>query len=800
MIEPAPPALHAERMSEKTTVNDAHPSQIPYGIHASEFAHKQKGLLGVLDILRGTGVQPEIDLAEICIVGRRSIGKSGLLRAIIGVPILPPLDMSTRCPIEYHLSCYAESWSCSVYIKLFKDLDGNRYPKPRLVQCGDAMDSKEDIEERIRLAHRAALSPDQYVVQDRKSQDFKIREDVDAASEHSKIPETFSANSVLVRIHGPDAPNIAFYDLPGLLDDSSNSKEETKLLQRIVSSYLKNSNCLVLLALTCEAGIEKQGAYKLVKRYDPKGVRTIGVLTKPDRMEQDKEQEWLGIIRGGVQEPLPQGFFCVKQPRISELETELEVRESEEEFFTTSRPWSSQSTSVRNRLGTTHLTSRISEVLCSSITSCLPSLNRDIQRATKVAFSKLHSLPSEAPKDPTATVLHAVLNFHRDVSKYIEGVPDSPGITRQLQTARDNFYQTVKTSAPEFRPYERKDDRRNFVLAEITPSAGGSETSDEEYVPPEEEPETSVAGTEMTSDEEEEYVVRVEGDDSNYHWILYEEDITRMCNEVMVRELPNNIPFVVKRKLVEQFVKQWEVPIDELVGEMETVLRGYIHKFVRKHFEQYSSGGLYNAIREVVIERLEQSKKRFANQARFLLNIEARRTFTINTQDLAEYKQKFSRHYTSVFLLHKRTNFTEKLTQGINGKDSPAEHLKAVQSALQELGLSLDQPLHLSKLIESESERDMIAIMTDVRAYFEVAYKRFVDVILMCIDDIMVSGLVEGLDRDLLGKLGVTGDDAKGICTGFLANSPEIVSERVIVKDIIQRLERAKQELAKIWP
>ena len=51
----------------------------------------------------------------------------------------------------------------------------------------------------------------------------------------------------------------------------------------------------------------------LTRAVDPKGKRTIGVLTKPDRIEDNCHQLWLDILHG-TRLPLELGYFVVRNP------------------------------------------------------------------------------------------------------------------------------------------------------------------------------------------------------------------------------------------------------------------------------------------------------------------------------------------------------------------------------------------------------------------------------------------------------------------------------------------------------
>lgn len=67
-------------------------------------------------------------------------------------------------------------------------------------------------------------------------------------------------------------------------------------------------------------------------------------------------------------------------------------------------------------------------------------------------------------------------------------------------------------------------------------------------------------------------------------------------SRAITRELPKNVPFIVKRKLIKRFVELWEGPTTVLLEDVERILRAYMQKLVDQAFRQHSYGGLHNAI------------------------------------------------------------------------------------------------------------------------------------------------------------------------------------------------------------
>lgn len=71
----------------------------------------------------------------------------------------------------------------------------------------------------------------------------------------------------------------------------------------------------------------------------------------------------------------------------------------------------------------------------------------------------------------------------------------------------------------------------------------------------------------------------------------------------MTRELPKNVPFIVKRKLIKRFVELWEGPTMTLLEDVEAILSGYMRGLVDNFFKQHSYGGLHNAVGLVNLTR-----------------------------------------------------------------------------------------------------------------------------------------------------------------------------------------------------
>lgn len=107
----------------------------------------------------------------------------------------------------------------------------------------------------------------------------------------------------------------------------------------------------------------------MAKKFDPDGERTIGVLTKPDRIVSGDEERWIRFVKN-EDIVLDRGWFCVKQPDPVQLQRGLsgpQARIDEERWFKETCPWNQLPREYRSNLGTLKLADYMSDRLATLI-------------------------------------------------------------------------------------------------------------------------------------------------------------------------------------------------------------------------------------------------------------------------------------------------------------------------------------------------------------------------------------------------------------------------------------------------
>lgn len=95
---------------------------------------------------------------------------------------------------------------------------------------------------------------------------------------------------IVLHIYSPTCPDMSLIDLPGITriplkgsDQPVNIEEITK---RMALKYVTDSRTIILCVIPANIDITTSEALQMAQTTDPKGLRTIGVITKIDIMDK----------------------------------------------------------------------------------------------------------------------------------------------------------------------------------------------------------------------------------------------------------------------------------------------------------------------------------------------------------------------------------------------------------------------------------------------------------------------------------------------------------------------------------
>lgn len=81
----------------------------------------------------------------------------------------------------------------------------------------------------------------------------------------------------------------------------------------VIACYFQE-NTIIVQCLQADEDVETQAIRQMAREADPDGKRTVGVLTKPDKIETDCEGTPLEILLGQGPHQLALGYYVVRTP------------------------------------------------------------------------------------------------------------------------------------------------------------------------------------------------------------------------------------------------------------------------------------------------------------------------------------------------------------------------------------------------------------------------------------------------------------------------------------------------------
>ncbi|KAF9459501.1 P-loop containing nucleoside triphosphate hydrolase protein [Collybia nuda] len=783
-------------------------------LSGSQYAARRKELLALLKQLRATGAEGELQLPRIIVIGNQSAGKSSVVEAISGISVPRDAGTCTRCPMECRLSGSSGTWSCQISIRRAFDAFGNALDKVSEIPFGKLITNKEDVEPALRRAQIATLNP-QISLGTIASQTMAELADQSYASNPSL---QFSRDTICVDLEGPELTDLAFIDLPGLIQNAD--PQLVNLVEGVVKSHIEGYG-LILVALPMTDDIENQKALWLANKADPKGLRTIGVLTKPDMLlpSSVKATElWLDVIEGR-RHPLTHGYYCTRSPDDSERAagvTPTQSRESEITFFSETTPWSTST--HKDRFGTNHLISTLSTLLVGNVHDTLPTINKEAERLLELTNTELATIPKEPDSEPATYMLRLISSFCDDIQRQVVGGFDVGTLVQENKESYAIFKKNIRETAPNFMPFPK--------------------------------PSSFVFGVEVSSGKH----IRDQVDSQTKADPCYLDDMRRHIKSSIARELPNNVPFLAKEHLIVEFQKTWPSHIDTCFLTVYNSTKMAAEWCVEQRFKQFGklAADVKTHVFELIHQRfaicmeilrpiLEAEKTPYTQNTHYLSDSCAKwmakykdgRTGKNNNLELATKKRKFSEDSfegrpsptspVSTFraaskpitVSSRPTNYvvhetapaqpTQKSTptrsswsHGNRGKKSSVEpgedttsdkeaKITNALASLAELGYIGLTTTDLGKLNPTDEYESELQVMAEVRGYFQIAYKRIIDNVPSLIDLVFVKPVGKELQAFLISKFSLGAADANNRCALYLAESPVVTARR---KELLAKKER----------
>ncbi|KAF5611474.1 interferon-regulated resistance GTP-binding protein [Fusarium subglutinans] len=327
-------------------------------------ATEQRSLLDLIDKLQFAQLD-DVKLPQIVVVGDQSAGKSSVLEALTGTPFPRDAGACTRFATEIRMRRAKET---KLKVSIIPDKTRPYNDQVRLLQWGGDVTGDTPFDAMMRDATEL-IAP-------------------------KSIPGRFAARDILVvEKEGPDMPLLTLVDLPGLVRVANRDQSESDIqtIEALSDRYMKSSRTLILAVIGGNNDYVQAPILKKARHFDPKGSRTIGVLTKPDMTERiGLEEKFIELVTNKDQENnFKLGWYVLLNPGPGEQWQTPEDRANREAEFFSRGKWA---TLPPEMWGIGALRAKLSIQLQRHIGKHVKTLRSQIQQALEGCESQLKAM------------------------------------------------------------------------------------------------------------------------------------------------------------------------------------------------------------------------------------------------------------------------------------------------------------------------------------------------------------------------------------------------------------------------
>jgi GTP-binding protein EngB required for normal cell division len=205
-----------------------------------------KKMIEIRGLLQTVGQSETLSLPSIVVIGSQSSGKSSVLEAIVGHEFLPKgSNMVTRRPIELTLVNTPDAHA-----------EYGEFPALGLGKITDFGQIQRTLTD-LNLA--------------------------------VPVQDCVSDDPIQLRIYSPNVPDLSLIDLPGYIQVTGRDQpiELKEKITELCEKYIRAPN--VILAISAaDVDLANSTALRASRKVDPRGERTIGVITKMDLVDAER--------------------------------------------------------------------------------------------------------------------------------------------------------------------------------------------------------------------------------------------------------------------------------------------------------------------------------------------------------------------------------------------------------------------------------------------------------------------------------------------------------------------------------
>ncbi|NWV84652.1 MX protein, partial [Dasyornis broadbenti] len=349
-----------------------------------QYEEKIRPCIDLVDSLRALGIEKDLSLPAIAVLGDQSSGKSSVLEALSGVALPRGNGIVTRCPLELKLRRLPEgqAWQGKIYYR----------------NVALELQNPSEVDRAIRQAQDVVAGP----------------------------RGAISKELISLEVRSPDVPDLTLIDLPGIArvavgDQPKDIGDQIKMLLKTIIGCKETIN---LVVVPCNVDIATTEALKMAQEVDPSGERTLGILTKPDLADRGTEESIVKILKNMVI-PLKMGYMIVKCRGQQDIHNKLSLAaaiQQERNFFESHKHF--RVIMEEEKATIPHLAKKLTDELVKHINKTLPALESQIRETLHKTLQDLQRSSRGTPKTESEKMFFLtdlIKLFNQDISQTTRG-------------------------------------------------------------------------------------------------------------------------------------------------------------------------------------------------------------------------------------------------------------------------------------------------------------------------------------------------------------------------------------------
>ncbi|MCJ1281197.1 hypothetical protein MMC26_000515 [Xylographa opegraphella] len=361
---------------------------------------EQRLVLDTVADIRKCGLESILSLPQLVVCGDQSAGKSSVLEALTEIPFPRNDNLCTRFATEIILR---RAPSDSLTIRVIPD---DQRPSAEQESINAFNESISDFSELPGLMEKAMNLMG-----------------LSNSSTSTALAPAFAKDVLSIEIEGPTRPQLTLVDLPGLIQTETKgvTKSDVEMVKEITHHYVSQPRTICLAVISATNDYANQGILTKVREVDPEGERTLGIITKPDRLPSGSgsESAFLNLARND-DIFFKLGWHVLKNRSFEEaLSSFMERNASEGTYFNNSN----FKVIPKECVGIEALRVRLSQLLFEHVKRELPKLREDLEEALSVAQSQLGLLGNRraTPEDCRAFMAQLSLDYYETCKAAVNG-------------------------------------------------------------------------------------------------------------------------------------------------------------------------------------------------------------------------------------------------------------------------------------------------------------------------------------------------------------------------------------------